>query len=183
MKKIAYVLVGLILCLAMSCSSSASKKQENVRVLMKDSAETNVPQKMPTTEFKTNFVHKGKEYTSLITRQPDEEQPFIKNQQGDVFVDNSITLRITSANKTIVNKTFTKKDFASIIDSRFMKHAILEGLIYDGTTPEGFVYIASVSYPQSDLYVPIKLTIGTEGNIRMTKEELLENQTTENTDE
>ena len=146
---------------------------------MKDSVENNTPQKMPSTESKTNFIHKGKEYTSLITRQPDEEQPFIKNQQGDMFVDNSITLNITNANKTIVNKRFTKKDFVSLIENRFMKHAILESLIYNGTTSEGFVYIASVSYPQSDLYVPIKLTISPEGNIQMTKEELLENQSTE----
>lgn len=179
MKKITYILLGATLYLATSCSSSTNKEQENVRILMKDSVENNTPQKMPSTESKINFIHKGKEYTSLITRQPDEEQPFIKNQQGDMFVDNSITLYITNANKTIVNKRFTKKDFASLIENRFMKHAILESLIYNGTTSEGFVYIASVSYPQSDLYVPIKLTISPEGNIRMTKEELLENQSAE----
>lgn len=60
-----------------------------------------------------------------------------------------------------------------------MEYAILEGLIYDKTTTEGFIYIVSISYPQSDLYVPIKLTITTNGSIRMEKEELIENQYTE----
>lgn len=179
MRKHIYILFGFISLLHISCSLQQNKDGDNVRVLMKDSIENAVLQKMPISESKNNLIYKGKAYVSQITRQPDEKQPIVKDQQGDIFIDNNITLRITSGDKAIINKTFTKNDFASLIDSQFMKYAILEGLIYDETTAEGFVYIATVSYPQSDLYVPVKLTISPNGNIRMTKEELLENPVTE----
>lgn len=179
MRNFTYLLSGLILCSYLSCSLSSNKEQENVRILMKDSIENSSPQKMPISESKIKLTYKEKEYVSTIIRQPDEKQPIVRNQQGDTFIDNNITLHLTQANETVINRTFTKTDFASLINARFMEYAILEGLIYDKTTTEGFIYIASISYPQSDLYVPIKLTITTNGSIRMEKEELIEHQYTE----
>ena len=55
-----------------------------------------------------------------------------------------------------------------------MKQFILEGLVYDKTTPKGIVYAASICYPQTDLYIPLSLTITPDGKITMMKEELLE---------
>ena len=90
------------------------------------------------------------------------------------FVDNRITLRITCGGKQVVDKVFTKDNFASLVDAKFMKYSILEGLVYDKTTPQGIIYAASVCYPQSDLYVPLRLTVSADGKISMAKEELLE---------
>ena len=55
-----------------------------------------------------------------------------------------------------------------------MKHAILEGLVYNKTTPQGIVYAVSISYPQTDLYAPLSLTVSADGKISMAKEEVLE---------
>ena len=96
------------------------------------------------------------------------------NEEGEKFVDNSISLRLTSGGKTIVDKVFTKGDFASLVDAKYMKQFILEGLVYDKTTPKGIVYAASICYPQTDLYIPLSLTITPDGKITMMKEELLE---------
>ena len=76
--------------------------------------------------------------------------------------------------KAIVDKVFTKNSFASLVETRFMKYAILEGLVYDKTTPQGIVYAASICYPQTDLYIPFILTVSADGRISVTKEELLE---------
>ena len=100
--------------------------------------------------------------------------PVVINEQGEKFVDNRITLRITSGGKSIVEKVFTKESFASLVDARFLKHSILEGLVYDKTTPQGIVYAASICYPQTDLYIPLSLTVTPDGKISMAKEELLE---------
>lgn len=36
------------------------------------------------------------------------------------------------------------------------------------------VYAASVGYPQSDLYVPLRITVSADGKVSMDKEELME---------
>ena len=73
-----------------------------------------------------------------------------------------------------MDNVFSKESFASLVDARFLKYAILEGLVYDKTTPQGIIYAASICYPQSDLYVPLRLTVSADGKISMAKEELLE---------
>lgn len=42
-------------------------------------------------------------------------------------MDNRITLRITCGGKRVVDKVFTKDNFASLVDAKFMKYSILEG--------------------------------------------------------
>ena len=74
----------------------------------------------------------------------------------------------------MLDKVFTKESFASLVNAKFMKYAILEGLVLDGATPQGIVYAASVGYPQTDLYVPLRITVSSNGKISLAKEELMD---------
>ena len=73
-----------------------------------------------------------------------------------------------------LNKTFTKNDFSSVVDAKFLSKSILEGIVYDKTTPQGIVYAASVCYPQTDLYMPLSITITADGKMSIQKVDMLE---------
>ena len=165
MKNIVYILVCASVIFFTACSSQDKDKKDGTQVLMQDSTEIAGPQRMQVSDVKTSFTYKGKEYQSSVVRRPDESLPIVKNEQGEKFVDNRITLRITCGGKQVVDK-----------------YSILEGLVYDKTTPQGIIYAASVCYPQSDLYVPIRLTITADGKISMAKEELMEDYQTDSID-
>lgn len=169
MKNIVYILVCASVIFFTACSSQDKNKKDGTQVLMQDSTEIAGPQRMQVSDVKTSFTYKGKEYQSSVVRRPDESLPIVKNEQGEKFVDNRITLHITCGGKQVV-------------DAKFMKYSILEGLVYDKTTPQGIIYAASVCYPQSDLYVPIRLTITADGKISMAKEELMEDYQTDSID-
>lgn len=179
MKNIIYICACASTLLFAACSSKDKGGKEGIQVLMQDSTEVAGPERMQVSDVKTSFTYKGKEYQSAVVRRPDESLPVVKNEQGELFVDNRITLRLTCGGKQVVDKVFTKEDFASLVDAKFLKHSILEGLVYDKTTPQGIIYAASVCYPQSDLYVPIRLTIAADGKISMAKEELMEEYQTD----
>ena len=51
---------------------------------------------------------------------------------------------------------------------------MLEGIVYDKITPQGFVYAASVCYPQTDYYIPLSITITADGKMIIEKVDLLE---------
>ena len=174
MRNVFYFWICIAMWLLSACSSQKKEDRGDIQVLMKDSVDANGLQRMQVSDSKTSFTYKGKEYQSSVVRRPDDSLPVVINEQGDKFVDNSITLRITSGGKSIVDKVFTKESFASLVDAKFMKHSILEGLVYDKTTPQGIVYAASVSSPQSDLYIPLSITVSADGKISLAKEELLE---------
>lgn len=174
MKNLFYMLACVSVIFLSACSSQNKKEKDDAQALMQDSVKAAGPQCMQVSDVKATFNYQGKEYQSSVLRQPDESLPIVKNEQGEKFIDNRITLRLTCGGKQIVDRVFTKENFASLVDAKFMQYAILEGLVYDQTTPQGIIYAASVCYPQSDLYVPIRLTITSDGKISMAKEELME---------
>ena len=174
MKKLIYLLGLTMLMVIVACSCTAEKKQSDIRVLMQDSTDAHGLQRMTAWKSEIDIKYKGKEYHSFISRTPNDSLPRVVSQMGNTYVDNQIVLRLTRGNERIFSRTFTKKQFASLIGEDFMAKSILEGIAYDKTTPEGFVYAASICYPQTDLYVPVSITISTDGKISMKKEELLE---------
>ena len=163
-----------MLMVIVACSGTAEKKQSDIRVLMQGSTDAHGLQRMTARKSEIDIKYKGKEYHSFISRTPNDSLPRVVSQMGNTYVDNQIVLRLTRGNERIFSRTFTKKQFASLIGEDFMAKSILEGIAYDKTTPEGFVYAASICYPQTDLYVPVSITISTDGKISMKKEELLE---------
>ena len=179
MKSIVYILACAAVVFFNACSSKDKSRKDDATVLMQDSTQTAAPQRMQVSDVKETFTYKGKEYQSFVVRRPDETLPMVQNEQGEKFVDNRISLRITCGGKQVVDNVFTKESFASLVDAKFMKYAILEGLVYDKTTPGGIIYAASVCYPQSDLYVPIRLTVTADGKISMAREELMEEYQTD----
>ena len=174
MKKLIYLLGLAMLMAVAACSGSAEKKKSDIRVLMQDSTDAHGVQRMTARKSEVDIKYKGKEYHSFISRTPNDSLPRVVSQMGNTYVDNQIVLRLTRGNERVFSRTFTKKQFESLIGDDFMAKSILEGIVYDKTTPEGIVYAASICYPQTDLYVPISITISPDGKISMKKEELLE---------
>ena len=121
---------------------------------MQDSVDSRGLQRMQVSKAEVDIKFKGKDSHSFISRTPDENLPLVKNEMGNTFVDNKIQLRLTRGNEQVFNMTFTKKNFSSIVSDDFLSKSILEGMVYNKTTPQGIVYAASVCYPQTDLYVP-----------------------------
>lgn len=166
-----------MLPLAVAVAACGGKKgnKDNESVLVKmDSVDAHGLQRMQTSRSETDIKFKGKEYHSLVSRTPDESLPHVKNEMGDTYVDNKIVLRLTRGDATVVNKTFTKNDFASVVDAKFLSKSVLEGIVFDKTAPEGIVYAASVCYPQTDLYVPLSITITADGKMSIKKVDVLE---------
>ena len=151
MKKLIYLLGLAMLMAVAACSGSAEKKKSDIRVLMQDSTDAHGVQRMTARKSEVDIKYKGKEYHSFISRTPNDSLPRVVSQMGNTYVDNQIVLRLTRGNERVFSRTFTKKQFESLI-----------------------VYAASICYPQTDLYVPISITISPDGKISMKKEELLE---------
>ena len=166
----------LLLPLAVAVSACGGKKGiENQSLLARiDSIDAHGLQRMQTSKSETNFKFKGKDYHSIVSRTPDESLPHVTNEMGDTYVDNKIVLRLTRGNETVLNKTFTKNDFSSVVDAKFLSKSILEGLVYDKTTSQGIVYAASVCYPQTDLYMPLSITITADGKMSIRKVDMLD---------
>jgi len=180
MKKLIYLLFVVVIMFTAACGSKSEKAKSDIEVVNPDSMDAHGLQRMQTSKAEMNIYFKGKKYLSTVSRFPDEELPHVSNEMGDVYVDNKITLRLTRDGQHVFEKTFTKNDFIAVVDTDFLAKSVLEGIVFDKTTQQGFVYAASVCYPQTDLYVPMSITISPDGKMSIAKVEMIEDASQEN---
>lgn len=172
-------------CLCAACSSKpkAEGAGEGLHVVTKTEQPRLVPERMPLSDV-TNHVHfGGKDYETRVFRSADETLPRVKDQDGQEFIDNRIRLRVSTGGRILLDRSFTKADFATLVEARMLEHSLLEGMVYDTVSARGLIFAASVSYPQSDLYVPIRLFVAPDGRVMMERSDLLEEDGAPSADE
>ena len=101
----------------------------------------------------------GSQYKIEIVRTPDKELALTKDESGKVYHDNKISMRILRKDGSqFFGRTFTKADFASLLDEDTRRFA------------------ASVGSPDvlSDQYIPILLTVTRMGAVSMAKDDRLD---------
>ena len=147
-----------------ACSGKGGKDNKDTLLVQQDSADAHGTKRMQVSKSETDIQFKGKDYHIFLSRTPSDSLPHVNTEMGDEYLDNQIVLKITRGNERVFSKTFTRKSFASLLDEEFMSKSILEGM----------VFAASISYPQTDLYVPVSITITADGGMSLKKEELME---------
>jgi len=113
-------------------------------------------------------------YTYDIVREVNDTLPLVTGDDGERYADNYIRLRVNREGKEIFNKVFTKNHFRSYMEKGFISHAILEGMAFDKADGNNLRFATSVSYPASDIYIPLSITISPDGSYQITKDEVLD---------
>lgn len=175
MKRSLYIILALFFLTSASCSRNKKKDPDNyvVESIQKDVVSAAI-QELQVISASSQADFKGSTYDMKVVRRPDNTLPVVTDAQGQKYYDNTITLEISTGGKLFVNKIFNKNTFASYLDSEFIQHAILEGLVFDKVTDYGLMFAASVSYPESDLYVPFHVTVLPNGTLSIEKADLMD---------
>ena len=134
MKKLIYLLLLPLALAVVACGGKNGSSNKESVLARQDSVDAHGLQRMQSSKAETDIKFKGRDYHSLVSRTPDESLPHVSNDMGDTYVDNKIVLRITRGSENVLNKTFTKNDFSSVVDAKFLSKSILEGIVYDKTT-------------------------------------------------
>lgn len=179
---ISYFILPFFLVCVSACNNK-SNKQEKKETVTKDSVDSAGVQRMQESKNEQVVRMNGVSFHVSLHRIANDTLPRVKTEAGEWFTDNTIHLQITRDNgNKVLNKTFTKKSFSSVVPDDFLSHSILEGMVFDKVTANCLNFAASVCYPQTDLYFPIRITIKSDGTISMAKEELMEDTYPEDKD-
>ncbi len=155
-----------------SCGGGRDKNGIQMVEKTPDEGEPAVQQMSPS-QAREEIVYKGKKYVATVNRAPDAALPVVQNGQGERFLDNGIAVDILCEGRQVLRRVFTKRDFAPYVEPAFLEHSILQGLVYDASTP-GLSFLVSVGYPQTDLYTLLRLTVSADGKCAIEKTELME---------
>ncbi len=175
MNRYIYIILCFTLLVLASCKNSTKKNPDNyvVESIPKEEVSKEIHQ-LQTISATSEAEFKGKTYTMSVTRKADSSLSVVTDTEGVRYYDNTISLRVSNGSKIIIEKDFTKHTFASYLESDFLQHSILEGLVFDKVTDDGLMFAASVSYPESDLYVPFHVIVLPNGVLSIDKADLME---------
>ena len=114
----------------------------------------------------------GRKYSVTIERVASDSLPMVKDETGQQFVDNRITLIITRQDgSTYIRKAFTKSSFASYLDESYKRNALLGSMIFHKVDGNELEFAVSVSLPESDdEFIPLKLSVDNMRGFRIERD-------------
>ena len=173
MKQIRLVIVLLTVLLTVSC---AKKKQtDDIIVPRTETPKPQGPIRMQPYDQTKDIVWLEKNYHVAIKRVADDSLKMVKDETGQEFVDNRITLRIIRSDGSVFfSRTFTKADFDAQLDNDYRQTGILEGIVFDQVDGLNLVFAGSVSHPESDEYIPLVITVSNFGDVTIKRDDQMD---------
>ncbi len=88
----------------------------------------------------------GHTYQYTLNRAADKSLPTVKNELGQPYYDNSITLSVKRDGAVFITRKFTKDAFADFLTDDYKANASLLGLAFDKAADDGLRFGAMVGY-------------------------------------
>ncbi len=169
---------SLVIALAvMSLAGCGEKKDSNTIIARK------VVKKAPSHPIRMQDYTQTKEVDfagghlkCVIHRTPDDSLTMVKDENGQKYVDNVITLTVTRRDGSVfVKRTFTKKTFDDCLDDNYRKTGILEGFVFDKIDGGNLCFAASVCHPQNDdEFIPLVVKVSPAGAFTLARDTQLD---------
>lgn len=175
MKLYTTIACSLMLGLLAACKDGgqASDSEKNGATQSRDTVAA--VQRMNKYHYTDQVDWSGSQITYQVDRQASDTLPVVTDDMGARYADNVITLTVKRGGQDIFHRKFYKSSFKEYMEHDFYEHAILEGMAFDKVKDGCLRFAVSVSYPVSDLYIPLLITIRPDGSYDITKDEVLDN--------
>lgn len=169
-KNVTIVLAVTLTVLLAACGGK--KKSEDIIAQPVAKVTPKGPVSMQSYTDERNVSWLGKTYHVAIHRQASDSLPMVKDENGQEYVDNLISVAVSRQDGSVFfGRVFKKTDFAQQLDADYSKTGILEGLVFDKVDGDYLVFAASVSHPQADdEYIPLVVRLSRMGNVSISRD-------------
>ena len=162
------IAIGMLLSLA-ACGEK--KKSADIITRRVEKVMPQTPERMQEYDDRRDVAWIGKQYKVTVHRQPGDSLPMVKDETGQKFVDNIISVSVFRADSTkFFSHNFTKSDFLEYLDDDYSKTGILEGLVFDKAEGDFLEFAASVSHPHTDEYIPLVVKLSRTGQVTIQRD-------------
>ncbi len=141
-----------------------------------EASATDAVERMRAYHYEDTLTWRGQKYAYAVVREADDSLEVVTDEDGMRYADNYICLELARAGLPVFKKRFTKSTFAGLLDENFREDAILDGVAFAHTAPNGICFSFSVSYPGSDLCMPFLVTVDGNGDYTIKPDDVLDTQ-------
>lgn len=99
------------------------------------------------TDRTQDFDFNGKHYVINIKTEPADSLPKIKDQYDKPYKDNLVLVKITEDGATVLDRTFSKPNFETYLESNENATMIMGGMAFREVTNAGYVFEALFNKP------------------------------------
>ena len=162
------IATGMLLSLV-ACGEK--KKSADIITQRVETVKPQAPERMQEYNDTRDVDWIGKQYKVTVHRQPGDSLPMVKDETGQKFVDNIISVSVLRADGTkFFSRNFTKSDFLNYLDEDYSKTGILEGLVFDKADGDWLEFAASVCHPHTDEYIPLVVRLSRMGELTIQRD-------------
>jgi len=160
--------MAAIATISLATISCKEKKQNDDIIIAKY-----VPEKLKepirlSTDVRSSEVNwLGKKYTIEVQRVPADSLPKVKDENGQLYVDNRVTMKITRDDKSVfLRRSFVKESFSTYVDHDFQKSGYLENIVFHSIDNNQLKFgVVITSAGNEDEFVPLDMWIDRQGGI------------------
>ena len=161
-------IVAAVVVFLLMAGCAEKKKHDDIIAPKVETPKPQAPIKMQDYRQTTDIQWLNKSYQVEVVRTPDDSLRMVKDETGQAYVDNRISLRVIRADGSVCfSRTFTKSAFESLLNDDYRNTGILEGFVYDKVDGNRLVFAASVCHPRTDEYIPIVVTVNNFGDVNI----------------
>lgn len=160
------------LAIAASCAGNSGNSSEATQdaATKSENAEQAIDRNSEVTINDTIEWRGGTYYAEIRRYAADDSTNIIKDETGNLYADNYVSLKITHNGDVFYENLFKKSTFRPYLPDEFYGTYRLNGIVFDKITDEGLQFAASVgNASQEDEYIPYNIVISPNGSVVITK--------------
>ena len=162
-------LTAVLLVALSGCGNK--KKSEDIITKPVAKAKISAPERMQVYDDARDVSWIGRKYHVAIHRQPSDSTEVVKDETGQSYIDNVISVAVTREDGSMFfSRAFTKSDFREQLDADYEKTGVFEGLVFDKAEGDYLIFAASVSHPHTDEYIPLVVSLSRMGVVSIKRD-------------
>lgn len=167
-------IIFIIMALAVAFTSCKKEKESRTIITtIKEPTISKTPLTVGDTVIIKSFEWGDKVYSAHIERKANKDVT-VKDEDGQKYYDNKVSMRIDGPDGVLFEKTFIKDDFISYINTNYIKpgHSALMGIAFNRADKGGnAVFMATVGSPDnmSDEFMSIQISVDKSGAMSLIK--------------
>lgn len=157
-------------------SCKEKKKSEDIIVAKYVKEQPKGAIRLPADLRRTDVEWQGCVYTVVTSRVAADSLSVLKDETGQEYVDNYVSVIVSRSDSTIFwKKKFTKESFSAYIDDDFRKNSYLENIIFHSVENNCLKFGVAISRPGSeDEFVPLDMFIDRQQGLRIAQGHLFD---------
>ena len=165
---------------------SSCKKEKESRTIITTFEEPQIsktPKAIGDTVINSTMEWGSSVYSYRVERKADKDA-IVKDEDGQKYYDNTVALSVSGPDGEIFNKTFSKGNFSSYINSDYIKpnRSVLIGIAFNRVEKGGnAIFVATIGSPDTKLdeFMSVQINIDKSGAMTMNRQNVQDEEMTE----